>query len=1266
MYRRSRGRTPNCESLENRLLLTFDIVFDYTYDESGFFNPQERRDVLEHVASVYESRITDDLDAITPGGVNNWTAIFDNPATGAELRLSNLSIPADTIIVYVGARNLTTALAIGGPAGLSGVGSPAFIDSLQTRGEAGVDPDGNSDTDFSLWGGTITYDTDATWNFSLDPPSFGQNDLLSVTLHEMAHVLGFGTSESFTNLLSSNQFIGSQAVASFGGNVPMNADNAHFASGTSSTLPGTSTVQESAFDPQLTTGTRKLLTDLDWAAIDDIAWDITTVAGPTDYGDAPDSSAGTGAGNYQTRNLDGGPSHQIVSGLFIGSTVDGDDGSLQDSTAQADDSAGSDDEDLSGSGSLTVVEGVVPSIDVNVTNTTASSATLYGWIDYDSDGNFESGTESANVVVPAGTNNGTVTLSFPAPPVSTAGSTFARFRLSTDAAAASSIGAASDGEVEDHPVTIVSQASAFDSLPFFTWAPVSGAVRYELEVNNLTTGQNQVILQSELTEPGFRPHNALTPGNYNWRYRPHDGTSFLPWSPFVNLNISATTGDPFITDPVASSIDSLPTFAWSPVAGATRYELWVNGTSQDRVIHQTALTQTSFTPQFGLADGAYVSWVRAFNASGVLGDWSAPFTFSLAQGTTAELTDPVAGSTNTTPTFGWLPTGADGYTLRVNNLSTGTNNVVVEENLVGTSFTPQDGLPPGNYSATIQPDGGAVSATRTFQVLEVSGQAEITNPVGDSENPLPVFSWTSVAGATRYELWVTDLLNNVSPIVHNSSVFGTAYASPIPLPVGSYRAWVRAFNNFGPIGIWSSPSDYRVTEADKVPTVWNPSQTSDNGSPEFVWSNVSGATHYSASFAFGPNGGTGPLPIDQDNIKAAQLQLDTAFAEGDYIATITAWSDTTSLGSFARRFVVTPANTIAIHGPKASTINSRPTITWSAVSNATRYILWVNDKTRNINAHIYENNLASPVFTPNESLLPGDYRVWARAFNGSTAVSSWSSGVNFTIAETSAPPVITAPTPTTISSVPTISWSHVASATSYEIEVDSVPAGTVAISQTGLTTTSFRPSSALQPGLYRVRVRSVSGGTPSAWSSDFDLTIVATTSATLSTPLVGSSTAAADVFFAWSTVSTATRYELWVNNLTTGTIQVIYETSVTTNSFTPTAALTAGNYRAWVRGIAADNTPSAWSAGVDFTVAAHDSDTNESLLFVLTTLTKQDHQLSRGTKQSQPDDAQQVPPPVDNQANEPVAEPGFDATLPAELVDVVLADFQNQALHSGK
>ena len=176
-----------------------------------------------------------------------------------------------------------------------------------------------------------------------------------------------------------------------------------------------------------------------------------------DFGDAPDSGVGTGPGNYNTTASDNGPSHIIVPGLRIGANVDADSGSLQNGAADDVNGALPDDEDgvVNPAADLVLTVGAQPTVNVRVTNAIGAAATLYGWIDYNADGVFDNVTERANVAVPSGTNNGIVTLVFPPVPNGFTGTTYARFRLSTDTATANPMGAAANGEVEDHHVTIV-------------------------------------------------------------------------------------------------------------------------------------------------------------------------------------------------------------------------------------------------------------------------------------------------------------------------------------------------------------------------------------------------------------------------------------------------------------------------------------------------------------------------------------------------------------------------------------------------------------------------------------------------------------------------------------------------------------------------------------------------------------------------------------------------------------------------------------------
>jgi hypothetical protein len=301
-------------SLPARAKISID--FDYSLDAAAnnFFNPntatgQAARAALAAAARVYEDRIVEsNLPAITPPVTRSWEAKFTSPATGAPVVLQDVSVAANTIKIYVGGRSLGGAIGLGGPGGYS-VYSPDtnFQNAIVYRGQTGAPT-----TDFGSWGGAIAFENTADYNFSLAGPVAGKNDFLTFATHEIAHVLGLGTAPSWKALVTAKltpfgqtqyvgPFNGAKAQALYGGPVPLETvpaqqssgdpvfNAAHFAPGTMSTVGGV-TAQETIMDPDVTIGTRKRLTLLDWAGLDDIGWDLAkpgdaTADGVVDFND---------------------------------------------------------------------------------------------------------------------------------------------------------------------------------------------------------------------------------------------------------------------------------------------------------------------------------------------------------------------------------------------------------------------------------------------------------------------------------------------------------------------------------------------------------------------------------------------------------------------------------------------------------------------------------------------------------------------------------------------------------------------------------------------------------------------------------------------------------------------------------------------------------------------------------------------------------------------------------------------------------------------
>ena len=255
-------------------LANIDIQFDFSYDTSNFFssNPDSIA-TLNAAAAVFETRFADSLSAITSSGSNSFDTIFFNPADpfGSDVTLADQSVQADVILIYVGAANLGGGtLGIGGPGGYGCSGFGAFCSNASSRGQGTVT--GSSATDFATWGGAISFDNTSTnWYFGLDASGLGssQYDFYSVAVHELAHVLGFSSSDSFDNLVQGSNFVGTHA-----GTVALTADG-HGADGTMSLVNGVP--QEAAMDPTIANNQRKYFTDLDFAAMQDIGWQVTAV-----------------------------------------------------------------------------------------------------------------------------------------------------------------------------------------------------------------------------------------------------------------------------------------------------------------------------------------------------------------------------------------------------------------------------------------------------------------------------------------------------------------------------------------------------------------------------------------------------------------------------------------------------------------------------------------------------------------------------------------------------------------------------------------------------------------------------------------------------------------------------------------------------------------------------------------------------------------------------------------------------------------------------
>ena len=171
-----------------------------------------------------------------------------------------------------------------------------------------------------------------------------------------------------------------------------------------------------------------------------------------DWGDAQDSLQTPG---YPTLAAHNGANH-VIAGPWLGNQTDSRDPELDgqpNAAATGDDTDGNDDEDGIVFASAMTVHGTqTRNGTVTVTMNGSATALLDAWIDFNQDGVWQ-GTEQlfgGSTPVNAGPN----VLNFAIPAGALDGTTTARFRLSS-AGGLGPVGAALDGEVEDHLVTFL-------------------------------------------------------------------------------------------------------------------------------------------------------------------------------------------------------------------------------------------------------------------------------------------------------------------------------------------------------------------------------------------------------------------------------------------------------------------------------------------------------------------------------------------------------------------------------------------------------------------------------------------------------------------------------------------------------------------------------------------------------------------------------------------------------------------------------------------
>lgn len=649
----------------------------------------------------------------------------------------------------------------------------------------------------------------------------------------------------------------------------------------------------------------------------------------------------------------------------------------------------------------------------------------------------------------------------------------------------------------------------------------------------LYDSQSQLVTTTNTGTDGFYSFNSaqIVGGQYSIRVIPPQGMGFTrpdvgsddaldsdvepstARSPLFQISDGQTRTDidvglvagtlpdtPNVVTPPPRTNDPTPQVNWDIANRAATYEVLVyNRDSGQLLFHQNDLINPMFTIPAPLdVPGSYQAFVRSIDSHGFSGNWSAPQNFSTVNDgklDRPQFLAPVGETSDSTPELRWNEIeGRASYELMLFDKSRG-QLVVQVDRLTAASFTPSSPLVDSQYQAFVKAISGNGpdsdwSLPHEFSVntgTQTPDLPFLTGPRGRIDDNTPTISWDVANGADSYELLVYNVQIG-QQVVHETQIVPTSFTIENPLVNARYQVFLRSSNNAGSSS-WTSPMEFEVFVTGafpEIPLLNLPNRVTDDSTPTIVWTN-DGKTEQFELLVYNLN--LGQPAIHEKGITLSEFTTTQQLADAPYQAFVRGSNSVgTSNWSDALFFNVQtgsppPVPPVFI-GPTGRIDDNTPSMTWTTEANTDTYELLVYNLNLGQEA-IHETLLQDATFTQPTALPDASYQGFVRGFN-QTGQSPWSVPVVFEIKTTDDPPpapTITSPSGITDDSTPTVTWTDVATAETYELLVYNIDKGQQVVHETGLSVATYDFTATLKDATYQAFVRGQNSGGPGAWSS---------------------------------------------------------------------------------------------------------------------------------------------------------------------------------------
>jgi hypothetical protein len=606
------------------------------------------------------------------------------------------------------------------------------------------------------------------------------------------------------------------------------------------------------------------------------------------------------------------------------------------------------------------------------------------------------------------------------------------------------------------------------------WTAVPHAVNYAVEIATSPALSNLVYGPTRVQGPDYAFPSVLAPGTYYWAVQPVDAAGHLGVRSAVRSFTWAWPSNTTLTESDVSPDATYeePSFSWTPIAGAASYEVQVatdpSYPTNAIILDSTGVLGTSYTPAKFFPNHTTLYWrVRARDAHGDAGLWNTgqQFTETFDPSTPSIPNLHVVTPTGSVddgdiadqdPIVRWSPVpGASEYTVTATSWASGTGcdfNDAKSITTPTTAWTPggvgdntawesgEYGWPgsanTGNYIYNFTSGHAyciSVIAVRSASPLAGSMIESAPTVIGNSSVPAFTYEAPTSSGTLTSADIATYTPGIVPPAAGNAAVSPGSTVSTAPLfewqPVpeaNGYYVIVANDEHFDPNAIVAG--GYTNT------TAWAPPRSLPDQTAAYWWE-VIPVTTGGEPLASAQDGSYNPQEFDKNSVPP------------------------------------TPDSPVG-----GANVPTQPRFSWTSAQGAVSYTLQISADPTFANP-IESDTTDSTSFTSSTTLPAGKTLYWRVSANDVSYNLNWSAVQTFTHNLPAPQPLSNSPK--TGSTIPLLSWSPVAGASGYNIQITTAESTSIQ----SVDTPYMTPSAFFAPGISDWQVQSVfPGGAASAYS----------------------------------------------------------------------------------------------------------------------------------------------------------------------------------------